>query len=479
MRRVLHALLAIFLFIGPLNMGSYWGNYRWPLLILATLYGVLAIALPRRSLMGQDSNVRLNRVWWVLAGLLIALGVQGGWMWFNAKSTFYFNEVHEGVHYWWELLPREGVPFPDFPGAPDRGEAWDRLSYLIPCGLVFLGTLRLLHLKVLSMRYIVACIFWAGVAVATLGLAQRMTGASGIYWNPEFSWSNRHLFFATFRSPAIAAAYLNLCFSVGFGYLIATVDRASKSENASPWRTVSVLIGLIVVFAGAVAAGSKAGVFFAVLSLLLWIVFGWRMILTAYRRASSILPSGSPHERNIILLATVGAGCFAALSFSNIVADRWGRSIHNDYGTMQIRVELNKIQWKMVHEPDFGAVGYGPGSFYPMFEIRKNQNLVDGLQHHYYVYAHNDHFQTLLEWGYWGFFIYLSFFIGALVLCIRALAQRRRKMRTTKQAIYLSAAIGIGIMFTHAWVDFPLQIESIAITLACVLAVTWSSLRVG
>ena len=454
-------------------MGSYFGVWRWPVIYIATLYGALALWTPRKFLQVAPASKRAQLFWWGLFVLLLGLGLQGGWMWYNAKYDFYFNEIHNGVHHWWYLEPKAVVPFPDLPGAVDREEAWDKLSYLIPCGMVFLGTLRLLQARVLNLGFVAGSIFWAGVAVATLGLLQRFTGAEGFYWNEEWGWEERQLFFATFRSPAIVSAYLNLCFSLGLGHLLATMHKLSYKRNAKPTIPILMALGVITVFAGAVAAGSKAGAFFAVASLLLWFLLAGKQIWRTVSNASSILPSGSPHERNLIVLAAVVAGVFAALSFSNTVAERWEKSVDSNHSTMQVRHLVNAVQLRMLDDPEFGALGYGPGSFYPLFEERKKEFESRSLRGARYVYAHNDYLQTWIEWGIVGVAAMMFVFGGGLCVMVSTLLLRKRQCRTYNRMYYIGALVGMLSMLTHASIDFPLQIESIAITVAAATSILW------
>jgi len=467
MARLLNILVCFTLVLGPLWVGSYFGEWRWPVLYAASATGLLALVLARP----KKSAGRVS--FYLLLSLLALLAGQGIWMYYNTSSVFIENEIIGNVHYFWQFVSLESQPYPEYAGGVDKAESWDRLSYILPCLLIVLAVRQMVASRVLSLRVLCGTIFWTGVAVATLGLVQRYTGAEGIYWSDELIFKQRALFFGPYRSPGIATSYMNLGFALGLSHLLATTRRLSKRKDAKPTHPLCICIGLIALFTGAMTAGSKAGTVFAACTLVFWFVMNWRAVLNMLRNASSLLPSGSPHERNIIIFAIVVAGIFGVLSLGGTVTERWEKSIDSKHSTLQARHVANAVQLKMIDDPDWSLLGYGPGSFYPLFPFHVTREEGKALNSKW-VYAHNDHLQTLVEWGWLGTgaFILLIGGGGALVL-IESLAHSSRYRKSTL-FYFKGMALAMFICLLHATVDFPFQIESIAITFAAILGAAWA-----
>ena len=402
-------------------------------------------------------------------------------MHYNTSSVFIENEIIDGVHYFWQFIPEANQPHPEYVGGVDKAESWDRLSYILPCLLIVLAVRQMVVSRVLNLRVLCGTIFWTGVGIAALGLVQRFTGAEGIFWSEEFTYSYRKLFFGTYRSPGIATCYLNMCFALGLAYLMDITRAQLRKRNPKPTQTILTSIGLIVLFSGSMTAGSKAGTVFAVVTLLLWIASNFKGIISMVRSAGSLLPSGSPHERNILLGAVAIAGILAVLSLGGTVSKRWEKSLDNDHSTIQIRHIANSVQLEMIDKPEWDWAGYGPGSFKPLFPFHAHGT---GLKEKW-VYAHNDHLQTLVEWGWFGTGCFVLLIGGGATILLTELineALSKKRLHRTGNLFYFRAlCIAMFICLLHATVDFPFQIESIAITFAAILGAAWAgrTLRVN
>jgi hypothetical protein len=399
-------------------------------------------------------------------------------MHYNAWGIFIENEIIGTRHYFWEILDRKEQPYPIQPGTVDQVEAWDRLSYIIPGLLYFLALRRCLALRTLKLSTLCTTLFWTGVSISFLGLAQRFTGAEGFFWDPELFEKHRALFFATFRSPGIASCYLNLCLAIGLGHLLATTHELSKYKYAKPTQPIFIFIGVITLAAGAMGAGSKAGAIFAAVILTLWTITNFRSIWRLLRHSSSLLPSGSPHERNLITGAAFCALIFSILSFGGLVTQRWEKAEKSNFGTLTQRHIANHSMIEMLEQegkrfPKWEALGYGPGSFMPLFPFFTHDKA--GHLKSKWVYAHNDHLETLIEWGWLGTSFWILLIGGSgLLLLYESLAKRRQHMRANL-FYFNGAAIGMFAFLLHATVDFPFQIESIAISFAAVMAIGWAA----
>lgn len=460
--RALQILLCFTLVIGPVLLGSYYGDWRWPLLISASLTSLLTVC---------TLKPQLNK-WHALLPALccLCLIAQGLFQYYNFASTLQVVEFIPGLNIWL-FITNPNQPFPNLPGAPDPAQAFDALSYILPTLLFLLATRKLLATRILRLSTLFATIFWTGAAIATLGITQKLTGADSIFWSEALFDRQRPLFFATFRSPGIATCYLNLCLAVGLCHLQATMRRLRYTSRPTPAHPIAITVGLITIFSAATTAGSKAGSVFALATVILWIAANPIAIWHMLRDASSLLPSGSPHERNILIGSLAVAAVLGALSLGTTVSQRWERSIDSNHSTMQIRHQVNAVQLELIQRDSWPLTGYGPGSFYPIFQVNAPHLTNKSL----YAYAHNDHLQTLLEWGWFGTACFIVLIGGgATCLLYESLAKRRRHSR--RHLYYFrGTAIALFICLLHATVDFPFQIESIAVTIAALIGVAWAS----
>lgn len=461
-------LVIVALVIGPLWVGSYFDEWRWPLVLCSSAAAIVLIASDVFA-----ERARNGRVSWLLLGLLLVPLLQGCWMWYNAWGVFSRIAENNPDLQPWYIHPLDTQPFPGLPGAVDKAEAWDRLSYIVPClGLIW-GTRKLAISRPAWFLTIARTIFWTGSAVALLGLLQRWTGATGIYWSDQLSFPGRPFFFGTFRSPGIASSYLNIALAMGLATLLIPA-RSGFPAASRRFRTGSGILHslcLILVMTGAISAGSKAGAIFALLTVAIWIPLNWRSMVDAYRRSAERFPGNRRLERNLITAVILGIALLAILSFAGTVVTRWQKSIDGNFASLTTRAATNAVQLKMIRDPEWGAPGFGPGSFYPLYPYYDDDAHKQGI----YVYGHNDYLQTLIEWGWLGTSAFALVIIGAMVLLSREIFFHKTEHSRSRIILMRGSLIAIAVCLIHATIDFPFQIESIAVTLSVLLGLAWSS----
>ncbi|SHK25861.1 O-Antigen ligase [Rubritalea squalenifaciens DSM 18772] len=451
-------------------MGSYYGEYRWPLIYISLLAGVMLTIVPTGARLKRG---RLGMV--VLALSLVALAAQGIWMWWNARWDFVqqSTEVSGGVP--WSMLPVENVPFPDMPGAAAKNEAWDRLTYICPALLLIWGVARWVSRKPAVGIWICQTIFVTGALVAVLGLAMRWTNAEAAYWMSAEKGSQYNLFFATFRSPAIATVYMNIALALGLSLFLRALCGVLRDRRGLGFAML-YLVGVVVLFNGVMGAGSKAGMVMTGVTLILWGVMNWRALWDVLKQSASLLPSGSPLERNLLFGAVALILILSGLSWAETTVVRWQDAMDKEYTTLDARSAINTVQIKMMKDPDWSVLGFGPGSFHPLFPYYSHNAELKGIV----VYAHNDHFQTLVEWGSVGFALFVVLIAGAcLILLSHSYAAEKGGLSRRGRVMQRGMFIAILVSLIHACVDFPYQIESIAITLAALLGVAWGGVGYG
>lgn len=459
-------LLMASLIIGPLFAGSYYDHWRWPLIVTSSLAGLLLALGPR------------PRQWqgWCLLVLLLVPALQGLWMWYNAWGEFSHSVGGKGETPWWRIMPRDQQPFPEQPGSADQAEALDRLSYILPCLAVVWGTREVVRSRPQWVGRLAACIFWTGAAVALLGLIQRQTGAEGIFWNKELTTYGSSLFFGTYRSPGIATSFLNIALAMGLALLLRPTSRESTTTGIQ--RHFLPLLrtgGVLVILVGVITAGSKAGMVLGVLTLLLWAIMNRRAIGRKYHDASASFFGHRRLERNITLAVVLIIAVLSLLSYAGTMYQRWEGAQESGYPTIQPRLTVNTIQLEMMQDPTWGAAGFGPGSFYPLFPYFAVDHDITGR----YVYSHNDYLQTFVEWGWLGGGLMACLIAAAVIFLCREIFLRKKRHGRSMTVMLRAYLIALTSILIHATVDFPMQIESIAITFAVLLGVGWAASDLG
>ena len=384
-------------------------------------------------------------------------------MWFNAWGLF--NDSSGS------LQQLTQTPFPLLPGSPDRAEAWDRLSSIIPClGLIWV-TRDMVIQQPRLIRTVAKTIFWTGSAVALLGLMQRWTGAEGIYWNHDLVQPEQWLFFGTYRSPGIATCYLNIAFAMGLTMMLSpeSMRDLTKKRLRSAYSMLHISASIILLIS-VITAGSKAGMVFALLTLILWAVLNRRAIGGAFYRSTHFFSGHRRLERNltagVLLIITI----LGTLSFAGTMSQRWQSAHEGGYASLSGRGVVNAIQIEMIQDPAWGALGFGPGAFYPLFPYFSEGSDIGGV----YVYGHNDYLQTLVEWGWLGTSVFAVLIAGGFFCFLRELFSFKESHAKSTVIYIRGYLIAMTTMLLHAMVDFPFQIESIAVTFSVILGIAWA-----
>ena len=118
---------------------------------------------------------------------------------------------------------------------------------------------------------------------------------------------------------------------------------------------------------------------------------------------------------------------------------------------------------------DTGLYGTGAGTFHYAFTPYKE--AIEGLAG-YWEHAHQDWFQTIIEWGWLGFAAWATLFAGAMLRLWKRIAEAGREGRTELSAS--AAFLALLLVLIHALADFPLQIPALQWLVVFYLAVAWS-----
>jgi iron-sulfur cluster repair protein YtfE (RIC family) len=85
------------------------------------------------------------------------------------------------------------------------------------------------------------------------------------------------------------------------------------------------------------------------------------------------------------------------------------------------------------------------------------------------MYAHNDPLQSLAEWGLIG-----TLLLGSILLWPIVSGLRMKPRSRADRAVRAAGLLGLGVVYLHALVDFPLQVFAIQLT-----AGLWAAILIG
>jgi O-antigen ligase/tetratricopeptide (TPR) repeat protein len=318
-----------------------------------------------------------------------------------------------------------------------------RQSLIEHCFNIGMLSLALLSAVVLSSthraRRAAAVIFVCAAALAALGIAQRATGSTAIFWffsSPE--WDQP---FATFINNNHGAVALAACAPFGLYFSF----RSREQSEFLVWTLLTLLVAV-----GAAVSGSRSAV----------------IILFSSCTAYLLAQSSRRAQR---------AGLFAAACAVLTVAMV---GIEDSFQSLTLAVDPD---FYLPHSLDTGRldlyrasipllwsaplIGAGAGAFSEAFKSRSLVEISSTVQQ-----AHSDPIEIGIEYG----LISLSVWsiIGLVVFArIAQSCQKNRDPRSRNLvAAYLACAFGIVL---HSVWDFPFRIGAIAILFALTIGAGW------
>jgi hypothetical protein len=455
-------LLGLLVF-APWAYGSTrpWGKF----LLTASLLVLLGFFLV--SLVAKPRLPRLNSVSAILTGLLL---LQGWIMVLNPKQKFEpaifayaLKEPLPDV----ALGPSEGLPrlakpavvtnlpgaIPWLPGVADQAAAESQL--LLVTGLI--GAFWLVSDSAASARWRTRT-WWVmsltGISMVALGLAQRLTGASAIFWDPHADTGLT--FFATYRYHANAGAFLNLVLPMIAAQAVLGFVRRHSNAGMTFWS-----IATLTTAACAFINVSKAAMVITALILL----------AQAYQQ----LNQGEFKNWSNTKLTAIGVvfvvmfiGLIWAFGFGDSL-NRWVDLVSSGSASSRLLVDETIVRYTL---PASGWWGFGPGTFqitFPLFTHRLGDRVVGIWQN-----AHEDYLQGLMEWGYIGGALWALLLFGGVGIAIARHLRRQGSWDSELQLLSWACILSMCGLLLHAFVDFPLQVPSLQLYAAVILGFLWN-----
>src|SRR5260221_1142941 len=401
---------------------------------LLVLIGLFVVSLILRG--------RRPRMHWLPGSITCLLVVMGWFMTWNAKLVYdpavnYFHLVQQ--------------PLAFLPGTVDQSSSAHQM--LLITGLV--GAFWVVYDLAANPRWldrVWVVMSLTGVSLIGLGIAQRVTGAPGIFWDANLDCGTT--FFATYRYHANAGAFITLVFPLIVGRTVLALHGPSSDVSKAFWMLAS--LGTL---AAAFINVSRAST--AITMVLTIVLFGWQL-------GERIRDNGPFFTKRRISAMTILLG----VGVSSLV---WGIGFKDSYShwlELAASIATNgrfivdaAIVQHMLRVAGFW--GFGPASFWMTFPFFTA--LLGGRLGGFWDYAHCDYLQTLTEWGVIGASLWFVLFgsgVGRTAWMFFRFGRRWTEAMRTCAVVFLSALTS---MLVHATVDFPLQIASLQLYAAVLL----------
>lgn len=294
-------------------------------------------------------------------------------------------------------------------------------------------------------------ILWAGLASATLGLAQLASGnESSLRF---YAITNADSAVGFFSNANHHASFLACCMLLA-GYWL--LERLGDSRAGREPATLAIFLSAIAIMAVAVLfTFSRAGLIFVGLILLGGMIFAARQLEMS---RSKLIRMG------VAVLLVVAVGLFAFLS-DPAISERMAVDIR-DNGRLYLLPTFARIII------DYLPFGSGLGSFDPVFRAYETPSE---LEFNYLNHAHNDYAQLLIEAGIpaaAGLILFLQWWIrGAWAVIGKAGRSERVRVQGW------IAVGGSAIFLIHSIADYPLRGAAVSVVFAifcAIIARTWA-----
>ena len=455
------ALVALHLVFLPWALGSMWPWAQFISLGLATL-GFAASLIPRNYDEEHTGGNRFRLIMWpkllkfpvfwlglLLLGYVALQGLNPAWSYRTDGKLFWMQSIPSKA--WWPL----GYEAPFAKWNPWRMLVIYASAWLTMCTL-WVGFTRRRSVQVLLL-----ILAGNGLALAALGVAQRLLGNGKIFW---FFESPNAQFFSSFVYKNHGAAYLNLILAVTTGlagwFYLRGLRRMEKSNPSG------VLAFFATCIAVSILTSYARGVTLMMLGFLAVCVaaFVWHQIR---------LPSES--RKSVVALALVLLFGYFLMSGLDALKtgeawDRFKTGITRQDYSLASREQVTVSALEMLRER--GLRGTGAGSFrflFPLYQHRNAELRAIGTGHLFWEHAHNDIVQIPIELGAIGTGLIL---LGAgyfMLVLIRGYFW--------ENPVASCLVFGIGLLLLYAWWDFPFQCPAVLITTCalCPIAVLWTN----
>jgi hypothetical protein len=306
------------------------------------------------------------------------------------------------------LNPRPPVPW--LPSCVDANEQAVMLLWFPPVLIAALAAKHGMLKKAKRALFELMC--WNGAALALLGFAQQMSGATSILWGKAVL---SH-FFSTFGYPNFAGAYFTLLFALSAGLWFSRasapvmdqgVGSLARAGDASLFQQHYLLVAVLLNFSAAIASLSRAAILLCAVVVL---VLGVYMVAGVWQKCGV-----GGHAKLLVAIGMVAL--LSGLAFT--VFAPLGLSVEVKSITPEAVVERvtgsayyhGRVAKEILQDhPAFGVGGWGYRHHLMQYltpEELPRMQMEGGAN------VHNDALQFLAEHGWVGF--------GLMLICVALL----------------------------------------------------------
>lgn len=417
-----------------------------------TIFNQFSAALMLLWLAGYAWRRRWPRLPWLPVAVVMLLLLQGWWLVWNAHSYHVYRTWTTVIRIW------DHPPLPGWPGAIDRPLAQFAMLNISALAGLFLFATDLMA-RPEWRRRVWATMALTALSVAVGGVVLKLVWPEAREWLWGKEVAKMPTTFATYRYHGNAASLMSIGWALALGFAVTAAGQRGQPLRRALW--IFALLGLVF---GQFLNTSRAGWGLAALLVMLigarffraWWQAGrghvnWRQALT---QAGSVV-------------AVVGVLLFVAMSVD--WKDRLTR-FQTAAETLQERYP-SKVYRELAKE--IGWLGYGPDCFQKALPVYMEAfGLAE--KHGYWRHAHNDYYEYLANWGWWGLALWAVLVGGGLGLGLRDHFRAPILWGSTQWTLgFCGCAAMIGIL-VHALWDFPLEKASILLYFLTLVADGWA-----
>lgn len=455
---------------GCLLLGSFvyapcaYGSARYDHASFLALW--LAVAFILMALKWMIAERRLPRVPLIPLVLLALLNLQG-WIMVADPKAFFDKTT------WRFVLLEKAYPY--LPGTLDStnsGKAmWVisglSLGFIMLCDLAAQPRWRKRLLMVMAVT---------GAAIAIIGITLKVGGRPWmeLVWKPSTISNNN---FAFYRYHGNAAVFLYLTWPLALAFSLGRLPDWKRSYEYLGW-----IFAFIAIFVGVMVNISKAGVLISVVMLALFLRWRWHVRQRRKQEGVSTAPvsKAAPSLMNRVYLGMVAIiVCFSLVYIVATAVNSisgWTRWVQLQEETPMSRSVFDRVLVYMAASRAAGGAGwfgYGPATFslvFPYYTAGYN-----GYLYGFWLFAHEDYLETLIEWGWVGSGLWGLFYFGGLARGLWNWWRPANFSNSEERMLLFACCLGLGATAIHASVDFPFQITSLRLYLLALLAVCWNA----
>lgn len=389
---------------------------------------------------------------WLPAVLVAFLLLQGWWLAWNAHSVHHFRT--------WTTVNRiwDHPPLPDWPGAIDRLHALTGMRSTTALFALFLFACDLMTRPLWRKRVWVTMTLTA-LSVAVGGTVLKLGSPELREWVWDSKVAGLPSTFATYRYHGNAASLMSMGWALALGYVVA-VSRRGRPLHQVGW--LLVLLGLLF---GLFINTSRAGWGLAVLIALL---VAARFLWAWWHDGRENFDWRQGLIQGVVLLAVVASLLLVALRTD------WREKLirlNTTIETMQERYP-SKVYHQLVRE--MNALGYGADCFQVVLPVYMEVFGLHDEKYGFWRHAHNDYYEYLANWGWWGLALWAVLIGGGLGLGLWEHFRAPVLWSSTQWILGFCGCCAIIGILVHALWDFPLEKASLLLFFLTLVADGWA-----